>query len=424
MAAALAATQNPPLALVVPIVAAAALAWRPSLSRDARLVAALPFAFALAALHPAYYLVRLGRLTNLSGNVGWHWPMPREFSTVLFDPNLGLAPAFPALALVAAAALVVLLLRHPAKLWAPDVLVACGAFVVFSWSLTQVANVNHGGTPGMSRYGIWFVPLAIPLLAALERASPRSPRWIAPIAIASACWCAVVYRPALPEAGATPTRLAMWLWTRHPALTTPLPEVFTERLLGAEDDWLPISTPGCEKILIVGRGPRLGLWPVWCAPAEPPAACVDVGRLCYANRRADGGYDFVVWRSAGGEVFRLRRELVWQPRALPHVRSLVERLGATGLSPTEVGTPGAAVAAAGGIARAFLLQSRGIALLYVDGIDASSRVTFPPNRRVTGFVVDPEDGHALQTFDVGAGDSTPLRLPSSPSPVLVVLTDR
>jgi len=24
-------------------------------------------------------------------------------------------------------------------------------------------NVNHGGTPGLSRYATWFIPLAIPL---------------------------------------------------------------------------------------------------------------------------------------------------------------------------------------------------------------------------------------------------------------------
>jgi len=66
VAAGAASTQDPGNAALVGILAAAAVAGRAALLRDGRYWAGLAAGVALAALHPAYYLLRLGGLTRLA----------------------------------------------------------------------------------------------------------------------------------------------------------------------------------------------------------------------------------------------------------------------------------------------------------------------------------------------------------------------
>jgi len=422
VAAGLAATQNPPFALLVVVVALVNCLVRPAIFAQRCVRLALLVGIALSLLHPLYYSIRVGRLTSLSGNILWHWPNLREFLTIVIDPNLGLVVAFPVLALVVVGALVIVLWHEPAAVLVPEVMVAAAAAVLFLLSASQVANVNHGGTPGMSRYATWLIPVAIPLLGVVQRSRPAMITVLVPVAILSAAMNAVAFRPAVPEDGMEPSAVARWLWTHHPGLDTPLPEVFVERLGGgAEDNWLPVSTPGCEKVLVVGRGPSIGEWPVWCPPEKLPDVCTIANQVCYANRRPRGGYDFVVWTSRALRTFRVHRELVWKPSALNQMCRLVSQLRTLDLAPRPIGSSGAMVGSTRGVARSFLLQAAKYGLLYVDGIEAGAQVDLT-STRTTAWLMDPDDGHVLETFPASGGATPPpIRLNPSASPQLLVV---
>jgi hypothetical protein len=56
---------------------------------------------------------------------------------------------------------------------------------------------------------------------------------------------------------------------------------------------LPVASPRCGKVLLVGEGRADAAWPVLCRPASVPSYCTAPRALCYANRSEDGTYQFV-----------------------------------------------------------------------------------------------------------------------------------
>jgi hypothetical protein len=208
----------------------------------------------------------------------------------VWDPNIGILPNFPALAPVVVAAAIVVAARRRWRAIEPDVIVAGVLAVVLLAVFAQTPNVNSGGTPGPARYGLWLIPLAIPILAAAERADRATwRRGIAAVAVASCAWAVVVYHPRRPEVYLEPTMLAAYVWERHPALDRPLPEVFAERVTGYDifTPLVPVATTSCSKVLLVE-----GRWPAQCPATDVPTACTAPGEYCYANRRPDGSYGF------------------------------------------------------------------------------------------------------------------------------------
>ncbi len=302
-----AAAQNLALAPAIPIAAAAALC-RPAVRADWRFWRGLVCGGLLAAVSPAYYWMRLGTWSPLAPSALGRVPSVAEWSAPLFDLNLGLIVALPWLAVALALGLWVLVRAAPARLLAPDVVVSVACAAAFLLVAAQAPNVNSGGTPGMSRYGIWFLPLAIPLLRHAGETG-RMPRWpTALLAAASCLWCVVLFHPAVPENYARPSRAAQWVWTTVPWADNPLPEVFAERASGAADwGWPPQATPGCEKVLTLGDG-RAATGPAACGTLPAPADCLIVDALCYANRR-DGGYDFRPAPRQAGYLQRMHQTL-------------------------------------------------------------------------------------------------------------------
>ena len=291
-----AATQNPPIALLIPISGGVALwAW-PALRRDRAFWSGTVAGIAMALLHPAFYLLQTGRPTNLLAAFSPMVPPFQRLMSVVWDPNLGLVFAFPGLALIAIVGTLWLVRTCPAKLFTPEMFVAVMAALVFLLSFAQTTNINSGATPGMSRYGLWLVPLSIPLLAVLGASLQRKARRATAVVVAASCaWSLVGFHPRRAESYLQPSLLSGYLWTHHPGLTDPLPEVFIERLIGREEWVLPIATPRCEKALLVFSSDHAA-WPQQCQPARLPERCRTEGALCYANR-ADTGYAFApVWR--------------------------------------------------------------------------------------------------------------------------------
>jgi hypothetical protein len=201
---------------------------------------------------------------------------------------------------------------------------------VFLVSFAQTTNVNHGGTRDMSRYCLWLIPLAIPWLRLEREARPVFRRAMGGLAAASALYCIASFHPALSERSTSPTWIASTLWTRFPSWTNPLPEIFVERLQGAEFPWwLPIATGGCEKVLMKGQGDSASMWPSSCAAVQVPPHCLHPGALCYANRKATGAYTFEQVRAASDAGrYRLRRRNLWSASTADTATRLRERLAA------------------------------------------------------------------------------------------------
>jgi len=109
----------------------------------------------------------------------------------------------------------------------------------------------------MSRYGVWLLALAVPLIAdgcvRLELTCPALLRIL--VAVSVVC-SAYVFRPAWSDRqGQSPNWLAQTVWTTWPAAENPVPEVFAERVSGRDGRAVvPVSTAGCEKVLIRGDG--------------------------------------------------------------------------------------------------------------------------------------------------------------------------
>jgi hypothetical protein len=324
-AAGAAATQNPGNGLLVGVLAAAAIAGRPALLRDRRFWLGLAGGLAVAALHPAYYLARLGTMTPLTAAADVRMVTAREYLTVLVDPNVGLLPQVPFYAAALLAGAIHLLVSAPRRLASPAMAAALASCLWLAFVAASATNVNHGGTPGLSRYATWFIPLAIPLFIALDRALGRRVIWMAAPALASAACGVWAFNPARPEAADQPTRLASFLWTRHPSVDNPLPEIFAERLRGLDENWLPVATSDCEKVLLPGRGGRDSAWPMPCAPVTPPARCQVAGATCYANRTRTG-YEFVAPAVSAPQVFRLARSATWPLSAEPFVADALASL--------------------------------------------------------------------------------------------------
>lgn len=317
-----AATQNPPIGGAMLLVFAYALVsfgWK-----DRRVWLGAAGGASIASLHPLYYFVRLDRLSALNEGVDQHLPSLRELLTVPFDPNLGMFVHDPFLtaALAITIAVVVLDSRSPLRrvLHGGRGAIALIA-VLFLFSFTQTTNVNAGGTLGPNRYGVWLLPLTIPVL----EAAPAAAVWLRVLAAASIVWCAVQFAPRHAELYLTPTPLAATIWQQMPDLDNPLAEVFAERVARIEPSPAPpIATAGCEKILLMGAGDTAA-WPGRCGTAEVPPPCRPVNALCYANR-SGASYEFTraptspawiagVMRAKEGTV--VRREMPIAAYVLP-----------------------------------------------------------------------------------------------------------
>ena len=156
-----AAAQNLPIVLLVPVAALTAFVGG---ARDRRLFAGLFAGLALTAINPVYYYLRMKTPLALAHASTGRLPTFEEAGAVLFDLNLGLVWAFPALVMMVVFAVAAGTATTPRWWQRPSIWFSLAAAIVLLGVVSQAPNVNHGGTPGVSRYALWFIPLAIPWL--------------------------------------------------------------------------------------------------------------------------------------------------------------------------------------------------------------------------------------------------------------------
>ena len=159
-------------------------------------------AAALAALHPAHYLVRLRTPSQLASAGEVRWVTPREYATIFIDPNVGLLPQVPVYAAAVLAGGLPLAFCAPRRLASAGIVAALASGAWLAIMAATAANVNHGGTPGLSRCatcyanrtkaGCEFVSprVSAPQAFRLDRRRtwPRSAELLVAEALASLAW--------------------------------------------------------------------------------------------------------------------------------------------------------------------------------------------------------------------------------------------
>jgi hypothetical protein len=288
------ATAQEPLAGVA-LAAALISAALPVGFADRRVWLAAGISVVLAFIAPLYRLARMGTLGLSLSDIDFHLPLARELLTTPFDPNVGIFIHAPLLTAALIVALVLALVRAPGQVFTTKSATALAIGGLLIVMFTQTTNMNSGGTPGPSRYGLWLLPLTIPLLEAVPPAAA-----LRVLAAGALVWSVTLFAPARPENYLQPTRIGAALWQRWPAADNPLAEIFSERVSASQPaPQPPLATPACEKVLIIGRGSGSPTgWPGRCEPETAPPFCREVGVLCYANR-TNGEYAFtrlpVLW---------------------------------------------------------------------------------------------------------------------------------
>ena len=257
-----AAAQNPGLSFV----AVAMLAFR-GLGGWKRLysrweVIGIVVAIALLAAHPVYYFLRYGVITPqiLAGGAS----LGRDLLSAyiwLVDPDVGLFFSWPLGALLCIVGALVwrrTMAREIAKAEQWQLAAICGIFVLASlFSHASTENINSGGTPGVSRYALWYIAPIYPLALAsvvyvlsLRRASRIV---LALLALAACIGNGAHFLPQWDNANA-PTPASRFIQRHFPSLYNPPAEVFLERYSGYGEEPRPIMAvvgPDCDKILIL-----------------------------------------------------------------------------------------------------------------------------------------------------------------------------
>ncbi len=216
LAAALAAAQTPPLAIlaVTPVLIAA---WRGHWAGAARAAAGA----SVAGISAAYYFVHFGQPTLLTRtNTDVALVSISRTASLLFDLNTGLLPYVPVLLFAGAWALARHLDRRDARA------VAVGLALAGLLAAVQVqVNWNSDGR-GMHRYLVWMLPILAWLI--LEAWEGRARRLIVGAAVVTS-GAILLFDPPGPANWLEHRAIARRVMQDAPALYNPPYEIFLER---------------------------------------------------------------------------------------------------------------------------------------------------------------------------------------------------
>lgn len=145
-------------------------------------------------------------------------------------------------------------------------------FLACVYSHASTINLNSGGTPGLARYALWYIPLVYPfaLACVVAVSSWRLPAQIVSVSVALACTAAalVVTIRTVNESYQNPSLVSAFVQKHLPGLYDPDPEIFSERYSGLGEAALTkaVVGPDCVKILIFPGSPAN-------APITAPKKC-------------------------------------------------------------------------------------------------------------------------------------------------------
>jgi hypothetical protein len=211
---------------------------------------------ALVALHPVYYLCRIGVIdpqllaggakigTNLGSILIW-----------LVDPDVGLVPNWP-LSLVIIALGVRAMRRGGRPSWQMSAFVAI--FLITNlYAQASTQNLNSGATVYIARYATWYIGLFVPLLGFGLASLRHVATWRVEAAATLLCIATVVngviFTPTRHETYMQPTTISEELQLHLPHFYNPPPQIFWERFSrrSIEPRSFAVFGPDCAKVLVV-----------------------------------------------------------------------------------------------------------------------------------------------------------------------------
>ncbi len=399
------ASQNPGLVIVAALFATWGSIERPARLMCRRWQTGVLVAALLITLPPAYYLWRLGIPSPLTASTVTRWPGLFDALFPLTDVSMGLIVRFPPFVLAVLVAAGWLARRELVRLREPLVATTALAALALLWVVGQPVSQNHGGSPDLSRYALWLMPLALPLFQqAGTSASAAMQRAGLALAALSAAWTLTAFPPSRPEGHLQTTAVAQWLWSEHPMWNDPRPEVFAERVSHAEPAVVPTAAADCRKVLLYE-----GQWPVHCLPQDtPPDACFDTQRFCYANRTATGaGYLFMV--EPLRPVFPIvQADKTWtrQTPAVATIRQLIRGL--------RIGEPPDSLVSLRGLWNAAWIQEWSgpdRSVFYVRNTRPDSRIGVRVRRPVLARVIDLNRAVEIATHAIAPDTRHPETVP-------------
>ena len=221
LAAGLAATQNPPLALLIAVPIGLAMVerrWREAaLGAVCGSVAAWPAVYyGLQSGAPGF----LARTNSDLGLISW-----ARTASLLFDLNAGLLPYVPVLLAAALWAVV----RVATRRMLPALLVA---LALAGMMLAVQAQINwNSDARGLQRYLVWMLPMLAWLVAQAWQGRART--WIAAASVVTS-GAVLIFDPPGPATWLEHRAVARWVMQHAPALYNPPFEMFAERSAHAE----------------------------------------------------------------------------------------------------------------------------------------------------------------------------------------------
>jgi hypothetical protein len=229
--------------------------------------------FLTLAVHPAYYLWRQGVLTPTLITGGADLGVNSGHILVWFlDPDVGLFPNWPFGAFLLVFGLLKLMRNKSAISNSKHYLVFTLIFLAASlFAQSSTTNINSGGTPGLARYGLWYVGLFFPLLLSLVKNIRCNvvglPQKVGILILATSLGFSIYsYIPLRPESYTSPTSLSRIIQTHFAKFYSPPIEVFVERYSDKGEE-IPLITvgPDCRKIAITKQSNSMRVFsPSWC----------------------------------------------------------------------------------------------------------------------------------------------------------------
>ncbi|MDQ3411243.1 MAG: hypothetical protein M3509_03915, partial [Chloroflexota bacterium] len=132
-----------------------------------------------------------------------------------------------------------------------------GAWFLFVFA--QTSNLNSGGTVHISRYALWLMPLALPLVAATAGwLHPRVPALLPVAGLFAVIAYGAYFLPSRAEQYMTYSPQAAFIMSRAPELYRPVPEIFYERHHHTDGGVLgSVASSDCRVILLHAAAPDI-----------------------------------------------------------------------------------------------------------------------------------------------------------------------
>ena len=260
-----ASTQNPSFALIAFLLLGLQVVKHRKKNLKLKNFWVIVAALAISSFHPIYYLWRQGVLSPqlkaggaaLTNNFG-------SFFLWIVDPDVGLLPNWPLGLFLLAGGSLLARKSDIRRLLSKEYYIYTGIFLLISlYAQSSTTNLNSGGTPGLARYGLWYVGLFFPLAYfAVDRIISINSNWKRIVLLTSITGLAIssVYcnLPTRPEQFTTPSITSEFLQSHFSVLYSPPAPIFVGRYSGIGESTMisAVVGPDCKKMVVLADAAR------------------------------------------------------------------------------------------------------------------------------------------------------------------------